>query len=68
VCARSAPSTRAASLKIGCILTGGGVLRSESTVRAMEEAMTQAEKHESSCEALAALVAEARTMLEQARA
>jgi hypothetical protein len=44
------------------------VLRSESTVRAMEEAMTQAEKHESSCEALAALVAEARTMLEQARA
>ena len=44
------------------------MLRSESTVRAMKEATAHAEKHASSCEALAALMAEARGMLEQARA
>jgi hypothetical protein len=72
VCAHSAPFTRAACLcHVGLRAddTGGeGVLRSESTVRAMKEATAHAEKHASSCEALAALMAEARGMLEQARA
>jgi hypothetical protein len=58
-----------ASVTLACVLTiRGGGLRNESTVRAMQEAMAQAEKHESSCEVIAALMAEARAMLEQARA
>ena len=41
---------------------------SEIAVAATTEALAQAEKHASRCETLAALVAEARTMLEQAAA
>jgi hypothetical protein len=42
--------------------------RRESTIRTMEEATTEAEKHASLCEALAALLAETRDKLEWARA
>ena len=40
----------------------------ESTIRTMEEGLEEAEKHADRCEALAALMAEARCRLEQARA
>ena len=43
-------------------------LRRESTVRTMEEALEEAEKHADRYEALAALMAVARRRLEQARA
>ena len=43
-------------------------MRSESTIRTMTEATTEAEKHASLCEALAAHLAEVRVVLEKARA
>jgi hypothetical protein len=61
------PSPHASATLLG-ILTLRGVLRSESTVRTMAEAMAMAEKHEARCEALAELMVEARGVLEKARA
>ena len=45
---------------------GEGCWSSESTVRTMKEAISEAEKHASRSEPLAALLAEARAALEQA--
>ena len=47
---------------------GWGFRSSESTMRAMEEAMPEAEKYASRSEPLAALIATAKGALEQARA
>ena len=44
------------------------MLRSERTLRALEEATAQAEKHVARSETLAALVVEARSLLEVERA
>ena len=52
-----------------CVLTmRGSSFCRESTIRTMEEGLEEAEKHADRCEALAALMAEARCRLEQARA
>ena len=46
----------------------GGCWSSESTVRTMKEATLEAEKHASRSEPLAALLAKAKDLIEQARA
>jgi hypothetical protein len=57
-------------LQVEGALTCGGVCgcSGESKLGAVEEATAEAEKHDGRSESLAALVAEARTMVEQARA
>jgi hypothetical protein len=49
-----------------CVSWVGGCWSSESTIRTMKEAISEAEKHASRSEPLAALLAEARAALEQA--
>ena len=53
-----------------CVLTSQACVRlcRESTMRTMQEALQEAEKYASRCEALAARVEEGRGVLEQARA
>jgi hypothetical protein len=49
-----------------CVPWGGGCWSSESMIRTMKEGISEAEKHASRSEPLAALLAEARAALEQA--
>jgi len=70
VCEPSAAVSRVMPLRPHCVLTRRArvPLRRESTMRTMQEALQEAEKYASRCEALAARMEEGRGVLEQARA
>jgi hypothetical protein len=59
-------SERCTDGESGTCMSWGGWWSSESTIRTMKEAISEAEKHASRSEPLAALLTEARAALEQA--
>ena len=69
VCEPSAAVSRVMPLRPHCVLTRRArvPLRRESTMRTMQEALQEAEKYASRCEALAALAVVGRGVLEQAQ-
>jgi hypothetical protein len=59
-------SERCTDGESGACVVGGGCWSSDSTIRTMKEAISEAEKHASRSEPLAALLVEVRAALEQA--